>query len=367
MKKTIILLIVCILLSLLVYGGVPDTDLDGVPDADDLCPDSTTDLVDAFGCSCEQKTVPGCTGAWCCAADEVCEEYEFRAVCMKDLDNDGVGDLVDNCKEISNPSQEDADEDGIGNVCDIDDDNDIIPDESDDCPNTPPNEITDSRGCSCSQKTCNDNNPCTDDSCNQSNAECLFVNNDSNYCGEGKRCQDGVCVEEIVEVIPPVIEENCTDPPYTVKWHTGGCSELYCGANTLIRCDSERRGFLFWRRTYYRETCQLITASGQCSPDKSKYCENGNWISCKADELCIDNACRRITTYERDWHLGECSPSNCEPNEYLECRTERRGFWFWRRTYYREVCFEVISPIKINFITYKKSYGINEQIKLISP
>ena len=51
-----------------------------------------------------------------------------------DLDNDSVLDWVDNCPEYSSQQNNDFDDDGIGDICDVDDDNDLIIDEYDDCP-----------------------------------------------------------------------------------------------------------------------------------------------------------------------------------------------------------------------------------------
>ena len=51
-----------------------------------------------------------------------------------DIDGDGVCGDVDNCPNIVNPNQEDSDGDLIGNVCDLDDDNDGILDVNDICP-----------------------------------------------------------------------------------------------------------------------------------------------------------------------------------------------------------------------------------------
>ena len=43
-----------------------------------------------------------------------------------DADSDGVGDVCDNCIHASNPQQQNHDNDDTGDVCDEDDDNDGI-------------------------------------------------------------------------------------------------------------------------------------------------------------------------------------------------------------------------------------------------
>lgn len=48
-----------------------------------------------------------------------------------DFDDDKIADSKDNCPEVANPDQADLDQDGMGDVCDHDDDNDGLADEDD--------------------------------------------------------------------------------------------------------------------------------------------------------------------------------------------------------------------------------------------
>lgn len=58
-----------------------------------------------------------------------------------------TGCLSDNCPDIDNPDQADFDFDGIGDLCDDDDDNDGILDAQDNCPNSDLNAVVDENGC----------------------------------------------------------------------------------------------------------------------------------------------------------------------------------------------------------------------------
>jgi hypothetical protein len=93
-----------------------DSDGDGIPNADDNCPDKPNGLKlgtcsassDKAGATCHSDAdcVTGCSSnGQCLTAQE-------------DSDGDGVGDVCDNCLNVCNPQQLDANNNGIGDLCD---------------------------------------------------------------------------------------------------------------------------------------------------------------------------------------------------------------------------------------------------------
>ncbi len=75
-----------------------------------------------------------CLGDRDCALGEVCVQGQCQTDVEADRDRDGVPDNEDNCPDTPNADQEDAEGDGQGDGCDDDDDNDGAPDTVDNCP-----------------------------------------------------------------------------------------------------------------------------------------------------------------------------------------------------------------------------------------
>ena len=63
-----------------------------------------------------------------------------------DSDNDGVSDDLDNCPNVANPDQADADGDGVGDACEADRDGDGVSDDDDNCPLVPNDDQLDTDG-----------------------------------------------------------------------------------------------------------------------------------------------------------------------------------------------------------------------------
>jgi len=114
----------------------PDSDGDGVPDRDDLCPGTAAGPVDANGCSDAQVDGDGdgvCNpgaasgGPSGCSGSDNCPSTVNPG--QSDGDTDAVGDACDNCPDDPNPNQENVDGDEWGDACDADDDGDGVNDD----------------------------------------------------------------------------------------------------------------------------------------------------------------------------------------------------------------------------------------------
>ena len=125
-----------------------------------------------------------------------------------DSDKDGIGDLCDNCPNVNNPGQEDANSNLIGDACEdgVDTDQDGLPDTKDNCPNKANAEQIDSdndgQGDDCDKDKDNDGVENDKDNCP------LVANSDqkdSDSDGVGDACsedQDGDSIKDDVDTCP---------------------------------------------------------------------------------------------------------------------------------------------------------------------
>ncbi len=113
-----------------------DGDGDDICDAADLCPavpDAGADLDgDGEGDACDDDD----DGDGAPDEDEIAcgSDAADDGSTPADGDGDGICDALDNCPEIANADQADADGDDQGDACDVDADDDGVADDADNCP-----------------------------------------------------------------------------------------------------------------------------------------------------------------------------------------------------------------------------------------
>lgn len=179
------------------YSGFHNPD--GIGDVCDNCPDEYNP---------EQEDSDGDTHGDDC--DNCPDEYNSGQL---DNDGDGYGNVCDNCPDISN-DQADNDGDGIGNECDPDDDNDGTPDNVDNCRwiSNPGQEDKDNDGVG---DVCNSAIDSDGDDWRNSLDNCPDVYNpgqeDANNDGVGDACEIDLSIDRI-EITQVIQDKNHSVP-----------------------------------------------------------------------------------------------------------------------------------------------------------
>ena len=128
------------------FGGIKDSDNDGVRDEDDMCPDTPPGItVDMFGCPIDSDNDGISDYKDNCPETPPSVKVDLNG-CPLDTDRDGVPDYLDKCTDT--PTGVKVDSEG----CPIDSDKDGVPDYLDKCPNTHIGTEVDKNGCPIKEK-----------------------------------------------------------------------------------------------------------------------------------------------------------------------------------------------------------------------
>jgi hypothetical protein len=145
--------------------------------------------------------------------------------------------------------------------------------------------------CSGQPKVCNDQNPCTDDSCNQLTGQCSFVNNDANACGAFRECPQNHCIGLNWTTFPQSGHDFCS---------AGVCQAYSCSAissqfnqSCQLEIDSDQDGV-----PDSQDACPLVPGTAcngcpnPCTGCGQMVCEEDSAPTCVADDSqCSATTC----------------------------------------------------------------------------
>ena len=284
------------------------------------CTDGVCGFWETFQ-TCPADCLPGCGDAQCQAGkDETAETCPFD--CVTDADDDGVPDGSDNCPVTANEDQKDADSDGLGDACDLDDDADAELDATDcddqdpavshlaqeqcdgkdnDCDAATDDGVDCSDGVTCTVDQClgelgckhypegalcDDQNECTEDSCDPATG-CVHDSStngceDGDACTTGDACSGGQCV--------PGAALDCDDGNL--------CTDDWCDPATGCVYDDNTNGCDDLDACTVGDVC----ADGNCIGPGTLVCDDGN--------DCTDDWCDPATGCVHDANTGGCDDDN---------------------------------------------------------
>ncbi len=263
------------------------------------------------GGSCQQELVVGpCTDGDPATVEDTCTNGACVGLPDPDLDGipnegyegpcvgNGVDNCNDNCPEDPNPDQTDADGNGVGDACT--------------CVPECDGKGCGADGCGGSCGTCDDDNACTLDIC-QEGGTCVHpAGNEGQACaGAGLcvgACQAGGCVETAVEVCNGV-DDDCDD---AIDEAADACPPLqHCeGTSCVDDCSPVNGAWTGWDCG----TCSAECGGGQqiCTRTCTAPAPSCGGAPCAGDDTLIldcntQPCCDPVNGGWTGWSCGSCS------------------------------------------------------------
>ncbi len=168
---------------------------------------------------CTLTTPPTCRATADCPADALCVPQRVTvAAGVRDIDDDGVPDDLDNCPSTPNPLQTDIDLDGVGNACDLANCGDAVRQTSEQCDGADASTCPGLCKANCLCPFCGDNQTDAGEECDGSdNAAC-----GGHGCQANCACVPNVCGDGLVGGA-----EECDGSA------NAGCGGMGCQASCL--------------------------------------------------------------------------------------------------------------------------------------